>query len=159
MKKAVLYYQVALEKRREQDARNREFDLKAAACLGVATTVIGLGAVIISMAVQNTAVDVGCGSIVAAAVMAGIYIAMVGCSAKVFWRRTWELAPGLDDFAEHLNDYEDDVLARWAGDQYKKAVTANKEVLARKGRWMEAVFALAVSLPIALVALVVTLAT
>ena len=157
MLKGELYYHVAYAHLQEQEQRNRDFDLKAAGCLGIATTITGMGAILLNGFLNSSGREMATLSLVFIALSALVYICTLGCGLLVMKLRDWRLDPDLSKFAAHLPNYDDDAFVEWAGDQFKNAAEANSKVLARKAWFLMASFWLTLSLPIFLFALVLTL--
>ena len=157
MLKEELYYHVAHAHQQEQEQRNRGFDLKAAGCLGIATTITGMGAILLNAFLNSSSREMTTLSLVFIALSALVYICTLGCGLLVMKLRDWRLDPDLSKFAAHLANYDDDAFVEWAGDQFKNAAESNSKVLARKARFLMASFGLTFSLPILLFALVLTL--
>ena len=157
MLKGELYYHVAHAHQQEQEQRNRDFDLKAAGCLGIATTITGMGAILLNGFLNSSSREMTTLSLVFIALSALVYICTLGCGLLVMKLREWPLDPDLSKFAAYLPDYDDDAFVEWAGHQFKNAAESNSKVLARKARFLMASFGLTLSLPILLFALVFTL--
>ena len=157
MLKEELYYHVAHAHLQEQEQRNRDFDLKAAGCLGIATTITAMGAILLNGFLNSSSREMATLSLVIIALSALVYICTLGCGLLVMRLREWRLDPDLSKFAEYLPDYDDDAFVEWAGDQFKNAAEFNSKVLARKAWFLMASFWLTLSLPIFLFALVLTL--
>ena len=157
MLKGELYYHVAHAHLQEQDHRNRDFDLKAAGCLGIATTITGMGAILLNGFLNNSSREMTTLSLVFIALSALVYICTLGCGLLVMRLREWRFDPDLSKFAAYLPDYDDEAFVEWAGDQFKNSAESNSKVLARKARFLMASFLLTLSLPILLFALVLTL--
>ena len=79
MLKAELYYHVAHAHRQEQDQRNRDFDLKAAGSLGIATTITGMGAILLNGFLNSSSREMTTLSLVFIALSALVYICTLGC--------------------------------------------------------------------------------
>ena len=150
-------YHVAHAHLQEQDHRNRDFDLKAAGCLGIATTITGMGAILLNGFLNNSSREMTTLSLVFIALSALVYICTLGCGLLVMRLREWRFDPDLSKFAAYLPDYDDEAFVEWAGDQFKNSAESNSKVLARKARFLMASFLLTLSLPILLFALVLTL--
>jgi uncharacterized SAM-binding protein YcdF (DUF218 family) len=157
MLKGELYYHVAHAHLQEQDQRNRDFDLKAAGCLGIATTITGMGAILLNGFLNNSSREMTTLSLVFIALSALVYICTLACGLLVMRLREWRFDPDLSKFAAYLPDYDDEAFVEWAGDQFKNSAESNSKVLARKARFLMASFLLTLSLPILLFALVLTL--
>ena len=157
MLKAELYYHVAHAHRQEQDQRNRDFDLKAAGSLGIATTITGMGAILLNGFLNSSSREMTTLSLVFIALSALVYICTLGCGLLAMRLREWRFDPDLSKFAAYLPDYGDEAFVEWAGDQFKNSAESNSKVLARKGQFLMASFLLPLSLPILLFALVLTL--
>ena len=158
MLKEELYYHVTHAHLLEQEQRNRDFDLKAAGCLGIATTITAMGAILLNGFLNSSSREMATLSLVIIALSALVYFCTLVCGLLVMRLRDWRLDPDLSKFAEFLPDYDDDAaFVEWAGDQFKNAAECNSKVLARKARFLMASFWLTLSLPIFLFALVLTL--
>ena len=157
MLKEELYYHVTHAHQQEQQQRNRDFDLKAAGCLGIATTIAGIGAILLNGFLNSSGGEMSTLSLVFIVLSALVYICTLGCGLLVMILRDWRLDPDLSDFAAHLPNYDDDAFVEWAGDQFKNAAEPNSKVLARKARFLMASFGLTFFLPFLLFALVLTL--
>ena len=157
MLKGELYYHVAHAHRQEQDHRNRDFDLKAAGCLGIATTITSMGAILLNGFLNNSNREMTTLSLVFIALSALVYICTLGCGLLVMRLREWRFDPDLSKFAAYLPDYDDEAFVEWAGDQFKNSAKSNSKILARKAQFLMASFLLTLSLPILLFALVLTL--
>ena len=159
MLKGELYYHVAHAHGQEQEQRNRDFDLKAAGCLAIATTITGMGAILLNGILNSSSREMTTLSVVVMSLSALVYICTLGCGLLVMKLRDWRLDPDLSEFAAylHLPDYDDDAFVEWAGDQFKNAAESNSKVLARKARFLMASFGFTLFLPILLFALVLTL--
>ena len=157
MLKRELYYHVTHAHLQEQEQRNRDFDLKAAGCLGIATTITGMGAILLNGFMNSSSREMPTLALVFIALSALVYICTLGCGLLVMKLRDWRLDPDLSKFAAYLPDYDDDAFVEWAGDQFKNAAESNSKVLDRKAWFLMASFGLTLSLPIFLFALVLTL--
>ncbi len=156
MLKGELYYRVAHAHRQEQDHRNRDFDLKAAGCLGIATTITGMGAILLNGFLNNSNMEMTTLSLVFIALSALVYICTLGCGLLAMRPREWRFDPDLSKFAAYLPDYDDEAFVEWAGDQFKNSAESNSKILARKAQFLMVSFLLTLSLPILLFALVLT---
>ena len=88
MLKAELYYHVAHAHRQEQDQRNRDFDLKAAGSLGIATTITGMGAILLNGFLNSSSREMTTLSLVFIALSALVYICTLGVCPRIrSWRR------------------------------------------------------------------------
>ena len=83
MLKGELYYHVAYAHLQEQEQRNRDFDLKAAGCLGIATTITGMGAILLNGFLNSSGREMSTLSIVFIALSALVYICTLGCGLLV----------------------------------------------------------------------------
>ena len=157
MLKGELYYHVAHAHLQEQDQRNRDFDLKAAGCLGIATTITGMGAILLNGFLNNSNREMATLSLVFIVLSALVYICTLSCGLLVMKLRKWRFDPDLSKFAAYLPDYDDEAFVEWAGDQFKNSAECNSKVLAQKAKFLMASFLLTLSLPILLFALGLTL--
>ena len=134
MLKGELYYHVAHAHLQEQDQRNRDFDLKAAGCLGIATTITGMGAILLNGFLNNSSREMTTLSLVFIALSALVYICTLGCGLLVMRLREWRFDPDLSKFAAYLPDYGDEAFVEWAGDQFKNPLNpAARFWLERRG--------------------------
>ena len=140
MLKGELYYHVTHAHLQEQEQRNRDFDLKAAGCLGIATTITGMGAILLNGFLNSSSREMATLSLVFIALSALVYICTLGCGLLVMKLRDWRLDPDLSKFAAYLPDYDDDAFVEWAGDQFKNAAESNSKVLDRKAWFLMASF-------------------
>ena len=157
MLKGDLYYRVAHAHRQEQDHRNRDFDLKAVGCLGIATTITGTGAILLNGFLNNSNREMTTLSLVFIVLIALVYICILSCSLLVMKLRKWRFDPDLSKFAAYLPDYDDEAFVEWAGDQFKNSAECNSKALAQKAQFLMVSFLLTLSLPILLFVLVFTL--
>ena len=146
-----------MRSQQEQQQWNRDLDLKAAGCLGIATTITGMGAILLNGFLNSSGREMATLSLVFIVLSALVYLCTLGCGLLVMKLRDWRLDPDLSKFAAYLPDHDDDAFVEWAGDQFKNAAEFNSKVLARKARFLMASFCFTFSLPILLFALVLTL--
>ena len=129
MKKTELYFQVADSYRQEQDSRNREFDGKATGIIGLSATLVGIGILVVRFSGQSA---LSIPEWIVAIAMVGCFLATAVCCLSIIRPRIWHRNPKLSDLAKHLEKHEGDVLVKWVGDQYHKAVERNEAILSKK---------------------------
>ena len=157
MLKRELYYQVAHAHLQEQGQRNRDFDLKVAGCLGIATTITGMSAILLNGFLNSSSREITTLSLVFIVLSALVYICTLSCALQAMKPRKWRFDPDLSKFAAYLPGYEDEAFVQWAGDQFKNAAEFNSKILARKAWFLMASFGFTLSLSILLIVLVLTL--
>ena len=157
MNKVDVYYQVAAGHRLEQEQRNRDFDLKAMGCAGIATTITSMGAILLNGILSAPIRELTVLPIALICLTALVYLGALASSLLVIMLRDWRIDPVLNLFARHLPGFEDRAIVEWAGDQFRNAAEENSKILAKKGRLLTATFCLTGCLPVLLFILVFVL--
>lgn len=157
MDKQELFYRVALERRQEQDQRNRDFSLKAVSCLGVATTIVGITALILNGFLQGASKELTTLSESLLVVGTVVYVGVLVCAVFTMMVRDWLENPTLRSLSKNLHDFEDKALVEWVSDEFMRATEANEKVLACKAQALTGALLLLTVLPVLLFIFVVTL--
>ena len=157
MDKQERFYQLALGRLKEQDQRNRDLDLKAGACLAVATTILTIAALVLNASLQDSAAAILCPELVFMVLGAAAYVGVVVNTASTMRPRTWELGPKLSDISQQLDSYEDDVLLQELNALLACNTDANETVLQEKATAFKHALWMLVLLPALLFALILVL--
>ena len=124
-----LYYEVGRMHVQEQWNRRALIENKANWVMGFAAVLMGIMGLVMPEAASWAKW---------VALPAGIFfllsILLVYMVLKV---ASWDLSPKLGSLKSNLNEYTEDVLEEWTGDELTRAVETNNETLDTKADWLK----------------------
>ena len=133
MEQTELYYQLAQSNLQDQDQRNRELELKATAILGVTSTLVGIGVLVLKTlsGVDGEGLSQTPVILFMSVLGAGFLIVFFG-TVNALRPRDWRRDPELADIEQDLTAYEPHVLEKWVGDQVQNNVNRNEPIVDSK---------------------------
>ena len=132
-----LFLQVALNKYQESYQRNRDFDIKASALMGIVLATAGVLALMFANREELQDLQALPTNIWYALVVfstAFVFACALGWDALRL--RTWDGQPNRDELLKHISDAGLDTikLTHWVARSYLKADKDNRHALRKKGR-------------------------
>ena len=129
MDKTDLYYQVAAAQLDEQERRNKDYEIKATGTITLSVALLAVVALVVKESLAGT-----CTYVAGSVSMLG-FIGVLVCGSIIMWPRKWYHDPSLRDLEAHLENYDDEVLTRWAGTQLANSIEDNESILKLKSNW------------------------
>lgn len=131
MNKSDLFYEIANEQYKEQDARRRHFDT-------MSTGILALSGALVGVLIFSDA-DWACWSIIPVIFVMLGFVGVAISTIFSLWLREWHCQPPLSDLYENIEsgEYKDDKLIIWSGKQIMSAVENNEKPLRSKAFWVK----------------------
>ena len=127
-----LYFTVAQTKFQRQRDHNATLEIKATGVVGLAATLGGIFALVVTRLSPVPFSDFSPLSLSLVVTFVALLLATIGFGLNGLRPREWREDPTLEQFSEYLHSTDREKMVEWAGNQYRNSVAKNKPVLDSK---------------------------